>query len=125
MIAQSKADEIAKNIMTWLEQNAKKVVLKKSDGTVLAETTNFQVAKDSNNQPRVWHANGYSICRADAYFHLNSSPSADIIVDIVDVVDQNNNPLLRNYYIGSYNTQDFTVAFEVAVPYIVDIGGSQ
>ena len=119
MLPKQKADEVVKSIASWIAQNMHKAVLMRANGSVLCETTNLALRTDDNNNPEVIHANGYSVCRIDAQFHLDQTPTDPIVVDVAQILDADNNPIFKTLHVGAYSSQDFVVVFEIAVPYIL------
>ena len=126
MIHKEKATEIVKDILQWLEQDAVKCILKKGDGSIIAETTNLTYEKDANGNFIVRYANGYAIGRIFCDFNLSQSLPTDVIIDIADLVDNSSTPLARSMYIGTIyaGTQNFSVVVEVALPYIIEEAGN-
>jgi len=121
MIAKEKATEVVKNLLSWLEQNAKKCVLVKADSSVIAETENLTFEKEGDDYV-VRYANGYAVGRIFANFNLQSAYGNDIVLDIAYLQDENGNNLTKSLYVGTLpaGTKDFSVVVEVAISYILD-----
>jgi len=122
MILDTKAEEVIRNLLSWLEQNTKKCTLYKADGTKIAESENLNFEKDADGNYITRKTNGYVVGRIFVSFHLENAYGNDITIDIAYLEDENGNKLAKSLYLGTLpaGIKDFSVVVEVAMTYIVE-----
>jgi hypothetical protein len=120
MIDRQKAEEVVKDILSWLEEKAEKCVLYKADGTKIAETDRLRFLKDANGNYEIYKTNGYVVGKIIAEFGLTSGFANDITLDIA-TIEGNGTKLAKSLYIGTLpsGVTTFSVVVEVAISYIL------